>query len=68
MPNTHGDINHMFQLRNNLCTPGKSPQVMASIAVIMLNVNRVSFADNMSFRRQYFGKRIPVVGVKNAIF
>jgi len=68
MPNAHGDINHMLQLRNNLCTPGKSPQVMASIAVIMFNVNRVSFANNMSFRRQNFGKCIPVIGVKNAVF
>jgi len=68
MPNAHSNINHMFQLRNNFCTPRKSPQVMASVTVIMFNVNRVSFADNMSFRRQNFGKCIPVVSVKNTVF
>jgi hypothetical protein len=68
MPNAHGDINHVLQLRNNLCAPCKPPQVVTSIAVIMFNVYRVSFADNMSFRRQNFGKRIPVVSVKNTVF
>ena len=40
---------------------------MTGIAVVPLNTNCSTFADNMSVCRQYFGKCVPVVRVKNAV-
>lgn len=37
---------------------------MAGVVVVAFDVQRVRFADNMTFRRQNFGKRIPIVRIK----
>ncbi len=68
VPNTQGQVNHEFFLGNDLGTPSESSQMVARVAVIVFNINRMGFADNMAFRRQNIRESIPVVSVKGAVF
>lgn len=40
---------------------------MASIAVVMLNVNCMSFADDMALRWQNLGEGVPMVSIESAV-
>jgi hypothetical protein len=68
VPNTQRQIHHEFFPRNYLASTSEPPQMMARIAVIMLNGDRVSFTGNVTVRRQDFGEGIPLICVKSTIF
>jgi len=57
----------MFEMGYNLGAPRESAQMVSRVAVIMLNVYSVRFSDNMTLRRQHFGKGIPVIRVKYTV-
>ena len=63
-PNSQGNVNHILLVRYNFGAPGEPPQMMADIAVVVFNVYRVRFPDNMAFGWQNFGKGIPIIRVK----
>jgi len=56
----------VFGLGDNLGASGHATEVMSSVAVVAFDGNGMLFADNMAFWWQYFGKSIPIIGVKSA--
>jgi len=66
-PKTYGKVNHGIRFRNNLCSSGKSLQIMTSVTVVLFNTNGMRFPDNMAFRRQNFCESIPVVCKKHTM-
>jgi hypothetical protein len=63
-PKPQCDGNHFRLFVHHLCTAREPSQVMARIAVVVLNVNCVGLADDMAFGRQNFGKSTPIILVK----
>jgi hypothetical protein len=51
-PKPQCDGNHFRLFGHHLCTAREPSQVMARIAVVVLNINCVGLADNMAFGRQ----------------
>jgi hypothetical protein len=42
--------------------------MMPGIAVVMLNINRMSFANHVPLRWRNFRKNIPCIGVESTVF
>ena len=68
MPNPQRQIHHEFFAGNRLGSTGEPPQMMAGVAVIAFNCDRVDLTDNVTFRGQYLRERIPPICIKNTIF
>ena len=39
VPNSQRHVNHILGLRNHLCAPGESPQMMTGVTVVPLNTD-----------------------------
>jgi hypothetical protein len=67
-PDAQGKVDHGFFARDPFGSAGESSQMVARIAVVAFDMCGMGFADDVAFRRQDFGKSIPMVGVINAVF
>ena len=66
-PELDGIVDHLCLFRDDLGAAGHASEVMAGVAVIVLNGDRSGFADDMPLRRQMLGESIPAVGVEDTV-
>jgi hypothetical protein len=53
VPDAQGQINHVLFSGDHLGTARKSSQMMTRVAVVVFNVDRVRFADDVTLWRQH---------------
>ena len=68
LPKFKSVINHFFGLGDNFGATGETSEIITDVTIITLNRNSMLFTNNVPRAGQNFGKSIPRVCVKNAIF
>ena len=66
-PEFEGHVDFVFFLGDDFGSSSHASEVVAGVAIVLLDGNGVFFADDVSFGRQHFSEGIPVVGIKDAV-
>ena len=68
IPYRHREINHFFRATDNFGSSCHPSKVVSGVGIILLNGNRVFFANDVAISWQNLGKRIPVIGIECTTF
>jgi hypothetical protein len=66
-PELERSIDHEFLFGDDLGAAGHAPEMMAGIAVVVLDSDGVGLADDLTIRRQVPGESVPIVDIEDAV-